>query len=119
MGTILVDPEDPHRLIAPDMMNGLVSSSDGGATWSRLGGPAGVMAAAWDPTDTDRLVAVGMDDSAISTDGGATWTSLQIPDGTSGVAFSADGQTLYAAALDDTSALTYVSTDEGASWTRP
>lgn len=119
MGTILVDPEDPQRLIVPDMMNGLVFSSDGGANWTRLGGPSGVMAAAWDPTDTDRLVAVGMDDSAMSNDGGATWTSLQVPDGTSAVTFSADGQTLYAAALDGTSAMTSISTDQGATWARP
>jgi len=59
MGTILVDPANPQRLVAPDMQNGLVTSTDGGATWTSLGGPGGAMAAAWDPTNTQRLVAVG------------------------------------------------------------
>lgn len=117
MGTILVDPADPQRLIAPDMANGLVTSSDGGLTWTRLGGPSAAMAAAWDPTDTDRLVAIGMMDSAISADGGATWAPLQVPDGTSAAAFSSDGQKLYAAALDGDTAVTYVSADLGQTWT--
>jgi len=118
MGTILVDPADPRRLIAPDMANGLVTSADGGATWTRLGGPGGAMAAAWDPADTDRLVAIGMTGSAISSDGGGTWTPLQVPDGTSAAAFSPDGGTLYVAALDGDSATTYASTDDGKTWTK-
>lgn len=118
MGTILVDPANPQRLIAPDMANGLVTSSDGGATWSRLGGPGGAMAVAWDPTNIDRLVAVGMADSAISTDGGRTWSPFPVPNGTSAATFSPDGETLYAAALDGDTATTYASTDAGETWTQ-
>lgn len=117
MGTIFVDPADPQRLIAPDMATGLVASSDGGATWTPLGGPGGAMAVAWDPTDTDRLAVVGMADSAITTDGGATWTPLQLPEGTTAATFSTDGDTLYAAALDGFTAVTYASTDTGKTWT--
>ena len=117
MGVILVDPADPKRLIAPDMANGLVSSNDGGRTWTTLGGPGGAMAAAWDPTNTERLVAVGMAESAISSDGGETWTALTVPEGTTAAAFSPDGQTLYAAARSGTNATVYASTDEGQSWT--
>ncbi len=117
MGTILVDPANPHRLIAPDMQNGLVTSSDGGTTWTSLGGPGGAMAAAWDPTNTQRLVAVGMNSGAISSDGGHTWTDLTLPAGTSAATFSADGTTLYAAALDGDTARTFASTDTGTTWT--
>ena len=117
MGTILVDPANPQRLVAPDMQNGLVTSTDGGATWTSLGGPGGAMAAAWDPTNTQRLVAVGMTGGAISSDGGRTWTDLTLPAGTSAATFSADGSTLYAGALDGNTARTFASTDAGTTWT--
>lgn len=117
MGTILVDPANPQRLVAPDMQNGLVTSSDGGSTWTSLGGPGGAMAAAWDPTNTQRLVAVGMNGGAISSDGGRTWTDLTLPTGTSAATFSADGTTLYAGALDGDTARAFASTDAGTTWT--
>ena len=117
MGVILVDPADPERLIAPDMANGLVSSTDGGRTWIALGGPGGAMAAAWDPTNIQHLIAVGMADSAQSRDGGKTWTALTMPEGTSAATFSSDGKTLYAAALNGTYASIYASTDQGQTWT--
>jgi len=117
MGTILVDPANPQRLVAPDMQNGLVTSSDGGSTWTSLGGPGGTMAAAWDPTNTQRLVAVGMNGGAISSDGGRTWTDLTLPTGTSAATFSADGTTLYAGALDGDTARAFASTDAGTTWT--
>ena len=117
MGVILVDPTDTERLIAPDMSNGLVASTDGGLTWTAMGGPSGAMAAAWDPTDIEQLVAVGMADSALSSDGGKTWTAVTMPDGTSAATFSPDGKTLYAAARNGTNASVYTSTDLGQTWT--
>ena len=116
MGTILVDPADPQRLLAPDMSSSLLASSDGGRTWTPLGGPAGTMAAAWDPTDIDRIVVVGMSETAISSDGGRTWRPLSVPGGTSAVAFSSDGGTLYTAALDGEVAVLSASTDGGETW---
>lgn len=116
MGIILVDPHDPRRLIAPDMSTGLVTSPDGGITWTALGGPSGAMSAAWDPTDTRTLVAVGMAGSAMSGDGGQTWTILAVPEGTSAATFSSDGKTLYAAALSGNNAAVYASTDRGRAW---
>ena len=117
MGVILVDPQDPQRLIAPSMSAGLVLSTDGGATSERLGGPTAAMAAAWDPTNTQRIIAVGMAESAISDDAGKSWKPLEVPAGTSAATFSEDGKTLYAAVLEGTNAKVYASTDQGGTWT--
>lgn len=117
MGTILVDPADPNQLVAPDMQNGIVASSDGGKTWKPLAGPGGVMSVAWDPTNTQRLVAIGMGGGALTTDGGRTWAGLQIPPGTSAVTFSADGRTLYAGTLEGQTARVSASSDDGLTWT--
>lgn len=117
MGTILVDPADPNRLVAPDMQNGVVASSDGGTTWKPLGGPGGAMSVAWDPTNTQRLVAIGMGGGTLTTDGGRTWVGLQTPPGTSAVTFSADGRTLYAGTLEGQTARISASSDDGLTWT--
>ncbi|MBA2558723.1 MAG: hypothetical protein H0V07_02350 [Propionibacteriales bacterium] len=116
MGTILVDPTDPNRVVAPDMQNGVVTSTDGGRSWTVLGGPGGTMSLDWDPTRLERMVAVGMGGGAVTTDGGRTWADLQLPQGTSAVTFSADGTTLYAAALDGQTARVAASTDGGTTW---
>jgi len=117
MGTILVDPKDPARLIAPDMQSGLVTSSDGGLTWKALGGPGGAMAAAWNPADTRQIIAVGMQGAARSGDGGATWQTITVPAAVSAVAFDTTGATLYAGALDGMNARLYRSADGGTTWT--
>ena len=118
MGTLLVDPTHPQRVIAPDMRSGLVETRDGGQTWTSLGGPQAAMAAAWNPLDREQLVAVGMMESAISRDGGRTWTDLAVPPNTTAADFSADGRTLYTAALDGDIAITYASSDRGRTWSR-
>ena len=74
------------------------------------------MAAAWKPTDTDELVAVGMNGGALSRDGGSTWQELSLPEGTSAVTFSEDGTTIYAGVLRGVQAHLFASTDGGASW---
>ena len=76
------------------------------------------MAAAWDPTDIDRIVVVGMSESALSTDGGQSWEPLPVPAGTTAVTFSGDGTTMYTAALDGEVAVTSASTDGGRTWNR-
>ncbi len=118
MGTILVDPTRPERLLAPDMSAGLTSSADGGRTWTPVGGPGRAMAAAWNPVNIREIVAVGMDGGARSADGGATWQPITVPAGSSAVAYAPDGRTLYAGALDGEQALTFRSTDNGATWTK-
>ncbi|WP_328478511.1 hypothetical protein OHS71_08710 [Streptomyces sp. NBC_00377] len=116
MGTILVDPKDPQRLIAPDMSSGLQTSADGGKTWKSLGGPMGAMAVAWNPKDMSRIIAVGMDGAQLSTDGGKAWKQANLPNGASALGYDATGSTLYAGALDGQSARTYRSTDGGITW---
>lgn len=117
MGTILVDPQDPSRLIAPDMSAGLTVSSDGGRTWTPFGGPMGAMAATWNPTDSRQILAVGMNGGQLSTDGGASWHRVAVPSNTTAVGFDATGRTLYAGALDGQSARIYRSSDNGTTWT--
>ena len=117
MGTILVDPTNPARLIAPDMASGLVVSADGGRSFTPLGGPSGAMAAAWNPTDIKQIIAVGMSGAARSSDSGATWQPVQLPAGVSALAYDATGTTVYAGLLDGERARLYRSTDDGTIWT--
>lgn len=115
MGTILVDPADPARLIAPDMSAGLLASHDGGRTWVSLG-PRSAMAAAWNPTDIRQIVTVGMGDAAVSVDGGTSWRPVTLPAGTSAVSYDSTGRTLFAGALDGHQARIYRSADNGTTW---
>ena len=117
MGTLSVDPNDTDRLIAPDMAGALATSSDGGRTWSSLGGPEGAMAAAWNPQNTNEIIAAGMQGAERSTDGGDTWTPLELPSGTSAVSYAPSGNTLYAGVLSGEQAIVYRSTDDGNTWT--
>ena len=116
MGTILVDPTDPRRLIAPDMAGGLALSDDGGLSWTSIGGPMGAMAVDWNPSDTDEIVAVGMKGAARSADAGATWEDLDAPRGTSAIAYAEGGDVLVAGVLEGGRAVTYRSADGGATW---
>ena len=76
----------------------------------------GAMAAAWNPADTDEIIATGMEGAERSTDGGDTWTSVELPSGTSAVTYSPDGKTIYAGVLIGERAMLYRSTDDGATW---
>jgi len=97
-----------------------MESTDGGRTWTALGGVPGTMWASWDERDTGHIVATGMGSAAETTDGGARWQPFAIPDGASIVEFSPhDPEVLYAAVLRAPEALLYVSKDGGATWTRP
>lgn len=116
MGTILVDPDNSQRLLAPDMASTVVASSDGGRTWSPLGGAEGPMSVAWDPGNRDRIVVVGMNGATTSSDGGKTWSPMEMPSGASAVTFSADGDVLYAATLNGQRATVSASRDSGKTW---
>lgn len=119
MGSILVDPEDPNHLVAPDMQAGAVESSDGGRTWSVLGGVGGAMWVSWDAQDTDRIVVSGMGRAAVTRDGGRTWEPLRVPARTSVVEISPDSaDTLYAGVLEGSEAALWISRDGGSTWER-
>lgn len=120
MGRIQVDPSDAQHLLAPDMGAGVVESSDGGRTWRALGGVQGAMWVSWDGSDTDHIIATGQGTAAESMDGGQTWEPLEVPAGASIVEFDPhDPETLYSAVLEAPRASVYVSTDGGATWSRP
>lgn len=117
MGKILVDPNDPDQVVAPDMEAGAVESTDGGKTWNALGGVQGAMWVTWDPSDTDHIIVTTQGAAAETTDGGKSWDELDIPAGASIVEFAADDDgTLYAAVLEDPNARVFASRDGGAQW---
>lgn len=119
MGSMLVDPKDPKRVIAPDMSAGLAMSTDGGLTWSSLGGPAGPMAVAWNTKNIKEIAAIGMMSGGISSDGGKTWKELRLPPGAAAIEYSVDGKKLIAGVLVGTKAQIYLSSDRGKTWQTP
>ena len=120
MGTLLVDPANPLKVLAPDMQLGLMGTSDGGKTWRTMGGPMGSMSIAWNPTNTNEITVLGMSGAQSTKDGGATWSEISIPTNTGAFTYTDDGKTLYAAALD---AMPYAhifkSVDGGKNWSLP
>ena len=101
------------RILAGDMQQGLLESSDGGASWKqRL--RVQVMGLAVNPSDPERLLATGAG-IALSNDAGRTWRSvLDLADGVGPVAWSkSDPQLAYAVGLNRTF---YRSADGGKTW---
>jgi photosystem II stability/assembly factor-like uncharacterized protein len=101
------------RILAGDMQQGLLESSDGGASWSqRL--RAQVMGLAVNPTDPKRLLTTGAG-IALSTDAGRSWRSvLDLPDGAGPVAWARSNPKLaYAVGFNRT---LYRSGDGGKTW---
>jgi photosystem II stability/assembly factor-like uncharacterized protein len=119
MGRILVDPDDPSHLVAPDMGSGAVESTDGGRTWSALGGVQGAMWVSWETGDAEHLIVSAIGQAVESTDGGATWNPMEIPGGASIVEIDpTDPRTLYAAVHEGQNAVVWTSTDAGETWTK-
>lgn len=115
MGGIVVDPDDPEHLLAPDMQAGVVESRDGGRTWAPLGSPGMAMSVTTVGGSVDDLVVAGGGQAARSRDGGATWQPFEVPEETMVVTGAEDGA-LYAAVLDGEVARVSRSSDDGATW---
>ena len=117
MGSMLVDPKNPMRVLAPDMQMGLLQSLDGGTTWETLGGPLGSMAIAWNPANTNEITVIGMGESGTTFDAGKTWREISLPVGAAVVAYSPDGNSLFTGVLTEPPyAQVFKSTDSGVSW---
>lgn len=117
MGSMLVDPSNPLKILAPDMQSGVLASIDGGKTWRSLGGPMGTMAIAWNPSDIAEITVLGMAGAQTTNDNGTTWNDISIPNGAAAITYSLDGHTLFVAALDEPPyAHVFMSTDGGKSW---
>ena len=116
MGSLLVDEANPLRVMAADMLQGVVQTSDGGRTWTALGGMEGPVGLNWNPANHKQIVVTAPGDAGISLDGGTSWIALPVPRGTGAVSFDASGR-LLAAVLTGQSATVSVSSDLGQSWT--
>jgi hypothetical protein len=134
--SLKVDPNDPTHLISGlHEADGIVESTDGGATWNPIGGagfPSGGVS--WYPDFVDAgsaaatrrtwfAIAQNGASAVMTHDAGATWTvpaglsGLQHPHGCSQLYQS--GSTLFVAGLSGPDGQgVYRSTDLGASWSR-
>lgn len=121
MGRILVNPDQPEHIVAPDMTSGVVESRDGGRSWRSLGG--GLRAVhwiSWNPADVTRIVASGAGRAVESRDSGQTWEELDLPAGASMVEVDPnDPRVLYAGVHDGERVSVYLSRDGGGSWQTP
>jgi photosystem II stability/assembly factor-like uncharacterized protein len=116
MGSMLVDPSNPLRVLAPDMSNGLVVTTDGGKSWMRYGGPEGVMSIDWNLKNPKEIVAIGMGFGAITRDDGKTWSKFSVPMGSSAIALSSNGSRIFVAVLAGDKATILNSDNVGKSW---
>ena len=116
MGSMLVDSKNPLRIIAPDMSNGLVITTDGGKTWNRFGGQISAMSADWNPKNYQEIVALSMGMAALTLNDGKTWSSFPVPSGSVVIALSPDGSRIYVAVLVGDKAKILSSENLGKSW---
>ncbi|MDP1719570.1 MAG: hypothetical protein Q8L08_00995 [Candidatus Nanopelagicaceae bacterium] len=116
MGSMLVDPVNPLRVIAPDMSNGLVITTDGGKSWARFGGPEGAMSIDWNKKNRKEIVALGMGIGARTKDNGKTWSAFPVPMGASAIALNPNGSRMFVAILVGNRASILSSDDVGKHW---
>jgi photosystem II stability/assembly factor-like uncharacterized protein len=101
------------RILAGDMQQGLVESSNGGASWKPTL-RAQLMGLAVNPRDPKRVLAAGAG-IALSTNGGRSWRSVfDLPEGVGPIAWAqSDRNVAYAVGFDRR---LYRSRDSGETW---
>lgn len=115
-GVFAVDPSDPSILYGMGG-GGVEKSSDGGATWSPIGAPAGTFKMSVDPRDGRRVFAVTGPELWRSIDAGATWQREFVTSGfLRDVAVDPSDSSRVVAA--DQGEGVVVSLDGGVTWTR-
>lgn len=116
-GRILVDPDDPQRLIAADAARGPVASDDGGATWDLLTTFPVSWVSAADGLQT--IYASSADGAVMSGDAGASWEPFNLPSGASLVEVDQlRPDRVYAGVHDGADVTLFVSDDQGSSWSQ-
>jgi hypothetical protein len=105
-----VDPNSPEHVLATTS-SGLISSADGGRTWSATSAPP-LAFLGW--ADDGSLAAAGADRGIyVSPDGGTSWTGVGELPGLPEAFLAVDGRTLVAAVQE---LGIYDSTDGGGTW---
>jgi hypothetical protein len=101
------------RILAGDMEQGVMASTDDGKSWKRVH-EAALMGLAINPNDPQRILATGPG-ILLSRDGGKTWEeALALADGAGPVAWAPSApETAYAVGFDQT---LYKTEDGGATW---
>lgn len=123
VGVPVVDPADPAR-IRGVQAGGVVTSTDGGETWTAGAALPEGLGAALDAdllaSDLDQIVVGGAGGAFRTTDGGATWSPIVTDAAVTALAIHPDdGAVLFAQTLDDAGVRTISrSADGGAVWAR-
>ncbi len=135
MSSIAISPSNANLVLAGtgdffgfDVAGiGVMRSTNGGASWTRVGtniGAAAIPKIAFDPDNNNIVYAVsgrtGTGDVYRSTDAGATWVGTAIPNGTwSDVSVGAsNGTNRTVWVVGDNGSDIYMSVDQGATWTQ-
>jgi photosystem II stability/assembly factor-like uncharacterized protein len=113
-GVMALGVSPDGRVLAGDMQQGLMVSTDEGQTWTQVL-PEGLMGLAMNPRTPSRVLATGQSGIWLSTDGGTTWRIVQpMAQGAGPVAWAPSApKTAFAVGFDR---MLYKTTDAGASW---
>ncbi len=113
-GVMALGVSPDGRVLAGEMEQGLMTSSDGGKTWDQVLAE-GLMGLAINPRTPSRVLATGQSGIWASVDGGSTWRIVQpLLQGAGPVSWAPSApRTAYVVGFDR---ILYKSNDAGASW---
>ena len=113
---IAIDPRTPGLAFAATYVNGILRTTDGGATWNIPGASGGVVTVSIDPSNPSTVYAGGIEGVQKSVDAGVTWVPASYGSATFGgrsvLGIAANSGIVYAT----TEAGLYKSLDGGATW---